>query len=533
MSEQMNALIYCRVSRSQQETEGTSLESQESECQKFAEARGYRVGRVSKEVYTGIELWDRPQLARDRADIRAKKFNALICLATDRLSRDPIHLAIIAEECARAGVELLFVTEPMDMSPEGALIRYVRGYAAKIEHEKIRERSMRGKREKYLAGKYVQGGPNLYGYRHHKETGLREVIDFEARTVKQIFNWIAEGIGSREVARRLNRANVPSPSKDKIKYVRSSMGYRWNPTTIRRLITEPAYKGETYVCRYKAAKPKAKVVLRDRSEWIKLPDNVSPIIVSKGLWEQANERLGANRGDFSRNIKNPALLRGFMYCAVCGRKLYVDSKHSVYGYYRCSSRTYTEACGSRMTRSSRCEEWVWNLITSILEEPDMIRKGRQAIEEATASSHTKSDIEAVMREMDKLQRAEQRLLHRLREADDEVAKMIQLELKQVAHEKRQVDALMETLNNRMNREEASRVQLKSVYELSAQVRDRLKTFTFEEKVKTLDALRIKVYANGDNYRLDMPLLGGEVIQGRSLPSHDTTIVSFYHHEEAA
>jgi site-specific DNA recombinase len=513
MAEQRGALIYCRVSRSQQETEGTSLESQESECRNFAETRGYRVVRVTKEVYTGIELWDRPQLARDRADIRAKKFNALICLATDRLSRDPIHLAIIAEECARAGVELLFVTEPMDMSPEGALIRYVRGYAAKIEHEKIRERSMRGKREKYLAGKYVQGGPNLYGYEHDKESGLRKIIDSEVRIVRQIYEWVAEGVGSREISRRLNNSSVPSPSKNKIKYITDKVGHRWNPTTIRRLVTEPAYKGETYVCRYRSGRPASKVVLRDRSEWIRLPDNVTPAIISNELWEQANGRLKANKGELSRNVKHPALLRGFMFCAVCGRRLYVDSKHPVYGYYRCSSRTYTNACGSRMTRSSRCEEWVWNLITSILENPDVIRKGRQALEEAAASFHLKSDIEAMMREMDKLQRAEQRLLHRLREADDEVANLIELELKQVAQEKRQVAASIETLNSRVNREEASRIQLKSVYELSAQVRDRLKTFTFEEKVKTLDALRVKVYANGDNYRLDVPLLSGEVIQG--------------------
>ena len=36
--------------------------------------------------------------------------------ATDRLARDPIHLAIIAEECDRAGAELIFVSEPLDAS---------------------------------------------------------------------------------------------------------------------------------------------------------------------------------------------------------------------------------------------------------------------------------------------------------------------------------------------------------------------------------------------------------------------------------
>jgi hypothetical protein len=32
-------------------------------------------------------------------------------------------------------VAVEFVTEPLDNSPEGQLIRFVRGYAAKVEHE--------------------------------------------------------------------------------------------------------------------------------------------------------------------------------------------------------------------------------------------------------------------------------------------------------------------------------------------------------------------------------------------------------------
>jgi len=86
------ALIYCRVSTRNQEQEGTSLESQADVCIRHAEALGYMVGRVTQEVYSGAELWDRPMLARDRADLKAGEFQALVAYATDRLSRDPIHL---------------------------------------------------------------------------------------------------------------------------------------------------------------------------------------------------------------------------------------------------------------------------------------------------------------------------------------------------------------------------------------------------------------------------------------------------------
>ena len=37
-----------------------------------------RVGRVTKEVYSGAELLDRSLLSRDRADIRARMFQAVI-----------------------------------------------------------------------------------------------------------------------------------------------------------------------------------------------------------------------------------------------------------------------------------------------------------------------------------------------------------------------------------------------------------------------------------------------------------------------
>src|SRR5260221_6948544 len=130
------ALVYCRVSTTGQEEHGTSLDSQERECVAHATALGFTVGRITREVYSGAELWDRPKLSQDRADLKAGHFAALVCYSTDRLSRDPIHLAILAEECERAGVALHFVSETFDDSDEAALIRYVEGLQ---QQERARE----------------------------------------------------------------------------------------------------------------------------------------------------------------------------------------------------------------------------------------------------------------------------------------------------------------------------------------------------------------------------------------------------------
>jgi len=164
-SNQGTALIYCRVSTRRQEDEGTSLDSQEAACVSHAQSLGFTSWRVTREVYSGAELHNRPLLSRDRTDLNAGQFQALIAYSTDRLSRDPIHLAILAEDCQRHSVRLIFVSEPLDTTPEGQLIQYVKGYSNKMEREKIRERQLRGKRQRALNGKVNNHGPELYGYR--------------------------------------------------------------------------------------------------------------------------------------------------------------------------------------------------------------------------------------------------------------------------------------------------------------------------------------------------------------------------------
>ena len=57
------ALVYARVSTTKQGEEGTSLDSQAYACIAHAEKLGYQVGRITKEMYSGAELFDRPKLS--------------------------------------------------------------------------------------------------------------------------------------------------------------------------------------------------------------------------------------------------------------------------------------------------------------------------------------------------------------------------------------------------------------------------------------------------------------------------------------
>jgi site-specific DNA recombinase len=492
------ALIYCRVSTQRQQDEGTSLDSQGAACAEHARKLGYRVGRVTKEVYSGAELWDRPLLTHYRAALRAGEFQALVCYATDRLTRNPIHLALIAEECERAGIELIFATEPLDTSPEGALIRYVRGYAAQIEREKIKERALRGKRERAKSGKVHSWGIEMYGYRRDKEKGVRVVFEPEAIIVRQIFSWIVEsGMSGSAVARLLNKRGVPTPSSGKRKYRDSSRGLYWCQTSVRVILRESAYKGEAEAWRW--TRTNRQITARPESERVKLSEDVVPAIVSRELWEAAQVRLQANRADWTRNQKRPDLLRGHIFCAICGRRMTGEMEHGKRWVYRCSSRFSPHgACGGKRIPAAPCEDFVWERVSAILNEPQIITAELKRLQDEGPDAQLQADLESAKRELARIEKGQQRLISRFRQAtEDDLWPLIEREVAQAEREKGQFKAVVAEIESRLASQAASVLNLECLSAYCARVREQLETFGFDEKRLALESLGARLTAASD------------------------------------
>lgn len=441
------------------------------------------------------ELWDRPLLTRDRAALRAGEFQVIICYATDRLTRNPIHLALIAEECDRAGVNLIFVTEPLDTSPEGALIRYVRGYAAQIEREKIKERALRGKRERVKSGKVHSWGIEMYGYRRDKERGVRVIYEPEAIIVRQIFSLIVEsGMSGCAVARLLNKRGVPTPSSGKRRYRDSNRGKFWCQTTVRVILRESAYKGEAEAWRWTRINRQIKV--RPECERVRLPEDVVPAIVSRELWEAAQVRLQANRTDWTRNQKRPDLLRGHVFCAVCGRRMAGEMEHGKRWVYRCTSRfTPHGTCGGKRVPSAPCEDFVWERVSAILNKPEIITAELKRLQDEGPDAQLQADLESAKRKLTRIEKGQQRLINRFRQAeDDELWPLIEREIAQAEREKGQFKAVIAELESRLASQATSVSNLESLSAYCTRVRAQLETFGFEEKRLALEALGARLTA---------------------------------------
>ena len=212
--ETKRAAIYARVSTAGQEEDGTSLETQEAACRRYAAEHGYIVdeAHVYREIHTGTELWERRVLQRAREAVRGREVEAVIAYAIDRLARDPVHLGVVISEAEHAGTDVLFVTEPLDNSPEGQLIRFVRGYAAKVEHEKLKERSLRGIWARARQGKLMPGWKPLYGYRWNADKSAYVEDPTTAPVVRRLFQECLAGRTLRQIAAGLERDGVSTPA---------------------------------------------------------------------------------------------------------------------------------------------------------------------------------------------------------------------------------------------------------------------------------------------------------------------------------
>jgi len=511
------AATYCRVSTENQEAEGTSLQSQREACLKKATELGYKVRDVHliEEVYSGLAL-DRPKLVQLRNWVRSGQVDAVVAYSTDRLSRDPLHLLLLAEEFEKGKVALVFVTEPLDNSMEGQLLGFVRGWASKLEAMKIRERTLRGKRSRALSGKLpANSHARLYGYTYipGKGTGegIRYIREEQAKWIRDIYRWIVEeGLSVNAITHRLRALEVPTPS---------GKGY-WIRSTIYKILTNPAYCGKTYAFTQTYGEPKYRMKpdtkrknsgrhWKSKDEWLEIPD-ATPAIITEELFEAAQKQLQRNKALSLRNAKTQYLLHGHIRCRRCGRSYWGASgtkvrgeKRYYYPFYQCSGNLRIVSptrCGNRRYSSNILENLVWHQIEILLSNPQLVlAELYRRQQELKETSSLKADWERIEIQLAHWEKKKQRTWRAFEITGDEQSFkrdiiLLDEEAKALQEEKSNLERTIEA---------AKQFQLdkESVMRACELVCKNLKTLTFEDKRFALEALQIKVWIDGDNVEI--------------------------------
>jgi DNA invertase Pin-like site-specific DNA recombinase len=213
------AIAYIRVSSEEQAQSGFGLQSQEAAIRAYADAAGYRVRRVYREIGSAIgkTAAERPELQRALKHARRNNW-PLIIPSLDRLSRNSEEIETIV---GKSGVTIIDVKNGPHRDPI-----VIKTEAARVAEETkmLSERTKEGLRRAKQQGKIFGNPRNLrQAQKMGAEATRRNAQKRDAEIAPIILG--ARQSPPSEIADLLNRAGYRTPR-----------GKAWSAVNLRRVI---------------------------------------------------------------------------------------------------------------------------------------------------------------------------------------------------------------------------------------------------------------------------------------------------------
>jgi len=499
----MRAALYARVSTEDQ-AKNYSIPSQLEAMQKFATGKGFEA--TTEFIDEGISgaVLDRPALSELRECVRQRAVDVVIAYDPDRLSRKLVHLMVLADEFERQGVQLHFVTQSMGQSPEDKMLFGMKGLFAEYERTKLLERTTRGKLRKAKQDGKQPGGRPLYGYR--LVDGKHEIYEEEAKIVRMIFDWLVkDGFTLYACQKRLNKLGIPSPAGRKF----------WTRAAVYRILSNEAYAGCWHY--NKRCERDGKDVTRIREEWVSIP---IPAIIPRDTFEQVQVRFDKNRAFALRNTRKEYLLSGLLVCSKCGQK-YTGWTSRGRAYYRCRSKrgdVLPEPCPSSCVRADKIEPLVWETVSRLLSQPqliiDQVKKG-----EHKPLGHIETNLDRVRHALARKKIEADRMLdaykigavglHTLKQKMDEIRS-----------EEAELNSERLRLETELLKAEAQELNEEKLLEFCRNLPDTLASLAFADRRQVLREVVDKIIVDGDEVTIyGIIPVPDEKVEDASIESH--------------
>lgn len=330
----MDAAQYLRKSRME---EGMDTEEVLSKHQKaladYAAAHGIHIIETYYEVKSGESLYARPEMLRLLEDVEAGKYEAVLVMDLDRLSRGRMKdQGIILDAFRETGTRIITPEKTYDLNDEiDDELAEFKTFMSRREYKIINKRLRRGLQQSIQAGCYVANAP--YGYRRiyvDKKPTL-EIYEPEAKFVRMIFDMYTQGIGCNSIAAELALLGARPHRSD-----------RFNRSSVAKIIRNPTYTGKvvwnqrTHIKKGVRGNPKNIIKYNPREEWV-ITDGLHPAIIDQATYDRAQEimdgRYHPPKNDGT--IKSP--LAGLIRCSKCGRNMQrlrsPNKAHTEWTYY--------------------------------------------------------------------------------------------------------------------------------------------------------------------------------------------------------
>jgi DNA invertase Pin-like site-specific DNA recombinase len=291
---------YLRLSKDDTDSESMSIPHQRIMLDEFIEELGVPSSTVLEfedNGFTGTNL-NRPAVQEMLELVRCGRVNCIVVKDFSRFSRDAMESGYYIEQVFPLyGARFISVTDHYDSADyDGGTGGLDVAFKFLMHEHYSKDLSTKIKTAKHILmknGEYIVGGA-IYGYRKN-DNGKWEHDPPAADVVRSIFNLALEGMTTAQIRDKLFADRQPAPRE--YEYLNKgkdiTLKYNWATQRIWRMLTNEQYTG-TYIAgkRESAHVGSKTTILKDRSEWIIIPDSHPPI-VSKEDFERVQVILHA------------------------------------------------------------------------------------------------------------------------------------------------------------------------------------------------------------------------------------------------
>lgn len=304
-------VIYTRVSTKEQAENNMSLDTQRRACEKYARKLGLTIMAYFGGTYESAKTDERKEFNNMLSFVQKsrEKISNILVYSVDRFSRSGANAIYITEQLKQAGISVLSVSQPTDVStPSGSLQQNIQFIFSEYDNQLRREKCIAGMRDKLLRGEWCIKPP--IGYDSITKNGKRSiVINKEGELIRKAFLWFYyERISQVEIAQRLR-----------------AMGVKMSRSHISSVFRNPFYCG----------------ILSNNLLEGKVVQGKQEKIISPEIFLEINAIL-----DAARNIQRPTRLghanismTRFLLCVKCEKKMtgYIVKRKNIF-YYKCQTK---------------------------------------------------------------------------------------------------------------------------------------------------------------------------------------------------
>lgn len=326
------AALYCRLSSDDAYLgESGSIQTQRTLLTQYCKENNIPIFDVYVDDGFSGTNFERPDFKRMLLDLENHKANLVIVKDLSRFGREYAQMGMYIEnDFEDWNIRFISIGENIDTlnGTDGILMPITNVINSQYAKECSRK-TRQAHRALAKEGKFI-GSRAPFGYMKDPADRHHLIVDPEAaEIVKSIFKMFCDGIGYVRMTKILREQKVLNPqayfNKNNPDYYKSDywrQDFDWHATSIRTILNNPVYLGQTTFGRTKVkGRTKKKKVAVDESEWIVVENTHEPII-DKDTWNLVHDIMKNRRRETKRG--EVQMFAGLVKCSGCGSSLNVS-----------------------------------------------------------------------------------------------------------------------------------------------------------------------------------------------------------------